>query len=222
MSYRASQIGARITVINEVLTAIPSWSSMILLPLATHCHIPYHLHPFHFIKCKDLVAKQHQGRDAYSTPLHCKCLQYGTALQVPTVWQGTASAYSMVLHCKCLQYSMALHCKCLQYSTARHCKCLQYSTALQVTIVQHGTASAYSTALHWKCLQYGTALQVPTVRHCTASAYRTVQHGTASAYSTALHCKYLQYSTVLEIVTFPQTDQHELKHQMLFRLGNVT
>ena len=32
-----------------------------MVPLATHCHTHYHLHPFHFVlfKFKDLVAKQH-------------------------------------------------------------------------------------------------------------------------------------------------------------------
>ena len=32
-----------------------------MLPLATHCHTHYHLHPFHFMlsKFKGLVAKQH-------------------------------------------------------------------------------------------------------------------------------------------------------------------
>ena len=32
-----------------------------MLSLATHCHIHYHLHPFHLVsfKFKDLVAKQH-------------------------------------------------------------------------------------------------------------------------------------------------------------------
>ena len=36
-------------------------NSFVMLPLATHCHMLYHLHPFHFVlfKFKDLGAKQH-------------------------------------------------------------------------------------------------------------------------------------------------------------------
>ena len=183
MSYRASLIDARFTVINEVLTTIPSWSSRILLPLATHCHTHYHLHPFHFIKCKDLVVKQHQDRDAYSTALHCKCLQYATALQIPIVCHCTASAYSTPLYCKCLQYGTVL-----QVPTVWHCtKCLQYGTTLQVPTVRHCTASTYSTPLYCKCLQYTTALQVPTVWHCTANS-EFLQDRLARAQGQMLFC----------------------------------
>ena len=31
--------------------------------LATHCHTHYHVHPFHFVKFRDLVAKQHPTRN---------------------------------------------------------------------------------------------------------------------------------------------------------------
>ena len=40
-------------------------------PVATHCHIYYHLHPFHLCKFKDLVAKQHH---AYILLMQAHCL----------------------------------------------------------------------------------------------------------------------------------------------------
>ena len=126
-------------VINEVLTTIPSWSSRILLPLATHCHAHYYLHSFHFIKCENLVVKQHQDRDAYSMALHCKHLQYGTALQALTVHHCTASAYSMAT---VLKVPTVRHSTASAYSTTPHCKCLQYDTTLQVPIVRHCTANS--------------------------------------------------------------------------------
>ena len=49
-----------------------------LLPLATHCHTLYHLHPFHCM-FKDLVAKQ-QSTNVYTATNTCYSLSIHTSL----------------------------------------------------------------------------------------------------------------------------------------------